>query len=251
MTIYSAIEYSEKNKCTAKIDLDGDVVYTQNSMGPVKIKEFDPFSNYFMDKAKESQSVLEVGCGYGFMTKRILEGSESIRGYFINDLDESHLAYAVENISDEKKKDLSVIPGAFPKDLSFNNCSLDIVGSICIIHFLTPEMVVKAFKDIYEWLKPGGEFIFVNASIYNKRCSRAKEMLERSNNGKEWAGVVEDFDEMNQEEKDKFPSYFNFSIVEDYERLIKEVGFKIKKLEYFNWREGSPEKSYLGGILVK
>ncbi|MEQ9115818.1 MAG: class I SAM-dependent methyltransferase [Rickettsiales bacterium] len=253
MKLYNVDEFNKaySSDFILNAEEEGDRVYSVNAMGPVKKYNFDPYSHYFINKARESKQVLEIGCGFGFMTSSILNGPRSPT-VTANDMDVRHLAAVINNVDQEKHSNLILAPGKVPDDLDFSESKFDIIGAICVTHFLTPKKIAETFSKVYKWLKKGGEFVFVNASIYNSRCaSLTNNIEEKAEKGVQWAGEVKNFWETHPEDKRNFPNYLNFAILNDYARLTKDIGFKISKLEYFSWRKDTPDKSYLGGILVK
>lgn len=226
-------------------------IFSLNGMGPVKTEEFDPYSNYYINKATKSLKVLEIGCGYGFMTAKILRHTRDTI-ITINDLDYRHMIAAIDKVGSKNHQRLRLCPGVFPDELNFPDSSFDVIGSICILHFLTPQQIIQAIAKIRRWLKQGGEFIFVNASIYNKRCkSKTEQYLKSLKNGQKWVGETFDYWQLAPSDRNTFPNYFNFAAREDYRRLANEQNFIIKDLEYFSWTQDSPSKAYLGGIFIK
>jgi len=99
-------------------------------------------------------SILDVGCGKGFMMHDI---KESINGITIKGIDISD--YAIENCIESVNKDVLV---ANAKDLPFDDNSFDIVISINTIHNLNRDECAQALKEI-ERVKKIDSFITVDA----------------------------------------------------------------------------------------
>ena len=88
----------------------------------------------------EKSSLLDVGCGKGFMLydlKRVIPGMK-LKGIDISE-------YAIENCKDEVKEDLLV---ANAIDLPFEDNSFDVVISINTVHNLEIDDCGKALREI-------------------------------------------------------------------------------------------------------
>ena len=110
------------------------------------------FKNFW--NIKENNSILDVGCGKGFMLYdfRNIIPEINVRGIDISE-------YAIENSLPEIKDCLSV---ANAKNLPFENNSFDYVISINTIHNLEIDDCAKALKEISR-VSRVGSFITVDA----------------------------------------------------------------------------------------
>jgi SAM-dependent methyltransferase len=99
-------------------------------------------------------SVLDIGCGKGFM---IHDMAELIPGITVKGIDISE--YAIENTIDDMKPNVSV---GNAKKLDFDDNSFDVVISINTIHNLDKEECCMALKEI-ERVSKGKSFIMVDA----------------------------------------------------------------------------------------
>ena len=113
-------------------------------------------------------SVLDVGCGKGFMMHDM---AELIPGITVKGIDVSE--YAIENIMDDIKPHAQV---ADAKQLPFDDNSFDVVISINTIHNLEREECGKALQEI-ERVSRKGSFITVDAY----RNVEDKELMEAWN----------------------------------------------------------------------
>ena len=102
----------------------------------------------------DSSSILDVGCGKGFMLFDMLQ---LIPGVKVAGVDIS--AYAVENSLKEVKNDLQV---ADARKLPFEDKSFDYVISINTIHNLERNDLILALKEI-ERVAAKGSFVTVDA----------------------------------------------------------------------------------------
>ena len=108
--------------------------------------------NYW--KLTSNHSLLDVGCGKGFMIydiQRLIPGIK-VRGIDISE-------YAIENSIENIKNDVSV---ANAKELPFDDKSYDIVISINTVHNLEIDECAAALQEI-ERVKRVGSFITVDA----------------------------------------------------------------------------------------
>ena len=113
-------------------------------------------------------SILDVGCGKGFMLYDI---SELIPGIKIKGIDISE--YAIENAMEEMKPHVQV---ANALDLPFEDNSFDVVISINTIHNLARDECGMALKEIQRVSKEGS---FVTIDAYNNL--EEKELMEAWN----------------------------------------------------------------------
>lgn len=113
-------------------------------------------------------SVLDVGCGKGFMMHDM---AELIPGITVKGIDISE--YAIENTMDDLKPHVQI---ADAKELPFDDNSFDVVISINTIHNLEREKCGKALQEI-ERVSRNESFITVDAY----RNVEDKELMEAWN----------------------------------------------------------------------
>lgn len=111
-----------------------------------------------------SSSILDVGCGKGFM---LHDMAELIPGITVKGVDISD--YAIENAIEDMKQDVQV---ANAKALSFRDKSFDVVISINTVHNLEREECAMALKEI-ERVSRKNSFITVDAY----RSDEEKELM--------------------------------------------------------------------------
>lgn len=248
--IFQAAQFSKKYCSTIYPEkLKDGKVFSLNSMGPNKVDNFDPFSEELFKLAKDRKSILEIGAGFGYMTNKLLEGSNA--KIIANDIDYRHLCNVINKVKPNNLNRLKLLLGALPDDIELENNKFDLISAICVIHFLTPDKVERSFRKFYQWLNHGGVIVFVNASVFHRFIDKNKTELESLiSQGKNWVGEVHNLWELSPENKNYFPNYFNLGVKEDYIRIATQVGFKIDKLEYFS-KNDNEKNAYLGGVLVK
>jgi len=109
-------------------------------------------------------SLLDVGCGKGFM---LHDMAELIPGITLKGVDISE--YAIENAIEDMKPNVRV---ANAKDLPFEDNSFDVVISINTVHNLEKDECARALQEI-ERVSKGKSFITVDAY----RSEEEKELM--------------------------------------------------------------------------
>ncbi|TWT57571.1 ubiquinone/menaquinone biosynthesis methyltransferase [Thalassoglobus neptunius] len=106
----------------------------------------------------EAESLLDLGCGAGNFTLRLLDTGVPIRDVTLIDLSQPMLDRAVERIQATSSAQVST----FQTDLrewSFPQQQYDVVLAAAVLHHLRSEEEWKTtLKRIFESLKPGGSF---------------------------------------------------------------------------------------------
>ena len=110
-----------------------------------------------------ASSVLDVGCGKGFMMHDM---AELIPGITVKGLDISR--YAIENAIEDMKAHVQV---ADAKELPFRDKSFDVVIAINTIHNLERDECAEALREI-ERVKRRGAFVTVDAYRNEEEKSR-------------------------------------------------------------------------------
>jgi SAM-dependent methyltransferase len=132
-------------------------------------------AGYFISEGqiKQGDKVLEIGCGTGLFTEKVLNQTKA--EITATDLSEDLLEVA-------RKKDLPItFKAEDAMNLSFKNESFDVVFGSSILHHLDFE---KSLNEIYRVLKPGGRLVFAEPNMINP------QILIQKNVGfiKEWLG---------------------------------------------------------------
>jgi len=170
--------------------------YDTESVQNVKpIEQIDEFIKLIPKDSK----VLDAGCGPGRDTKLITDRGVSVMGI--------DLSTELIKIARKKYPNIKFIVGNF-LNLPF---PIDHFGGVwahaSLIHFETVEDVVKALKEFYRVLTPGGILhLFVREKTANKKFDIVSDVLSKYN---------------------RLFQYFTKEEIEDY---LKKVGFKVTKL---------------------
>jgi ubiquinone/menaquinone biosynthesis C-methylase UbiE len=119
------------------------------------------FKKYW--KLSKNSSVLDIGCGKGFM---LYDLKKEIPGIKLNGIDVSN--YAIRNSKKEVKKYLKV---ADARKLPFTDKSFDIVIAINTIHNLNKRDCAKSIKEINRVCKKKS---FITVDAYRNRLEKEK-----------------------------------------------------------------------------
>ncbi|TGW14575.1 class I SAM-dependent methyltransferase [bacterium NHP-B] len=126
---------------------------TLNQMGYVT-KIMDEYSQEFIQRTKgASKAIADLGVGYGFTSKRLLEQGAQV---YANDIDPRHLDVLKNSCGAEERARLHLIPGKLPEAFTPETNSLSGVLASRCFHFLTGEEIGNLVKAMYDGLCPGG-----------------------------------------------------------------------------------------------
>ena len=108
-------------------------------------------SPWILSRVKESNVILDVGCGAGFLTNELALAGHKVTGV---DLSESSLAVAARH----DKTNTLIYRFANAYELPFSDASFDV---LCAMDFLQHvEDPARAIKEFSRVLKPGGKFFY-------------------------------------------------------------------------------------------
>lgn len=133
-------------------DLYGDQWYTAVD-DPIALlrAENKVKSPWILDRIKERSTILDVGCGAGFLTNALALGGHKVTGV---DLSPSSIEVAAKY--DQTKTVTYLVANAY--ELPFPDESFDV---LCAMDFLEHvEEPAKAIKEFSRVLKPGGKFFY-------------------------------------------------------------------------------------------
>src|ERR1700722_10082257 len=128
---------------------------------------------------------LDIGCGFGVATLPVInEGCRIIAC----DLEERHLEILKERIPKDKLPLLTPIKGHFPNEVIFPEHYFDGINLSMVLHFLPPQTIEKAFKEIFTCLKEGGRLFITTSSPYQRALSSFAFIYEKKRFFEEWPG---------------------------------------------------------------
>jgi SAM-dependent methyltransferase len=141
---------------------------TLNDMG-VEGEWKNPISEAFLDDV-EGKTVLEIGAAYGALMEQALK--RSAKEYHANDIDDRHLAEALEKIPKDFKGVVKTYPGIYPAKVHLSAGFYDAVVVVRVLHFLNPESLKAMLQDIHRVLKPGGKAYVVAWTPFNNHAQK-------------------------------------------------------------------------------
>lgn len=229
-----------------------DEIPTLNRMGYMKI-DLDPYSEDFIKTASISnESVLEIGCAYGFIVQKILQNGNKI---IASDLSQEHLAVLLRQIPTESLKNLNIYPARFPKEINLPDNCLSAIFASRIFHFLTGDEIKAGLDKIYNWLVEGGKFYFIALTPYHDSIKEKFLPTYQKNviDNAEWPGVIENQWEINPAHKEYVEPYLHVFDIPQLKNLLPKHGFKIEKIDYFNYPDDTTggDKGHAGFIATK
>lgn len=165
-----------KNKIEKGFDIESMKSYgvypTANKMGFSSSKLDDSVQNWISSLPESNKPLVDLGCGHGFQTIAALKAGRDVLAI---DADERHLEYLksqVESLSERSEQGCTNIPGNLVgiqavRLVQSNILSSESAAGILlseVLHFLSPEEPFKLFRDVFDWLEPGGRFVVTTTS---------------------------------------------------------------------------------------
>lgn len=231
------------------------LIVTLNKMGYMNTQpEF--YNDAFVEfSAQCSHPCLEIGTAYGRTAIAALEKGAAI---IANDLSASHLEIVLQNTPEHLRKNLTLVPGAFPETLSIEDNSLGAVLSSRVFNFLEPDILPVAIDTIFKWLKPGGKFFMLVSSPFMHNFFRfLPKYWENKSKNIQWPGLLENIPAYVPERSDDLPYFINLLDIEQVSLLLNEAGFHIEKIGYSGATPLHPQdmrsdgREHIGAIAVK
>lgn len=198
-------------------------VKTLNNMGYMT-STVDPLSESFVEYSKKcANPVLDIGAAYGIATKKaLLVGANVIA----NDIEEGHLQILSEEVSDEERKRLTLLPGDL-NHLTLKNESVSAVLVCRVLHFFNGSQIEAVAKKIFDWLVPSGRvFIVAETPYLNNFRSFIPEYEKRKLAHELWPGFIVDVMAVAPERGQFLPKQMHLLDPEVLRRVFESAGFK-------------------------
>ena len=203
----------------------------------------DDYTKEFANHAASMKlPVADLGAGFGFSTKHILEKGATV---FSNDVEIESLEALKKSCSKEELNRLYLIPGKLPKAFSFEEGQLGGVLASRCFHFLTGDEIESLVFSIYKSLSKGGLLCIVAETPYLGYLKSFIPIYEkRKKSGRRWPGFIR----LMKKYTNKVPSsqWVNLLDSETLKRVLTEAGFEIQKSGFVN-RTYFPEEIRLSG----
>lgn len=230
-----------------------DEIPTLNRFGYMK-SELEEFSGAFINYSQYALNpVLEIGPAYGWTTHRALQAGAKV---VATDISKEHLEVLLKETPKEKLDALSVLWGRFPNEVNFEESSFDVILASRLFHFLEGIEVEEGLDKVHKWLTKGGKFICTNCSIHH---SSVKEKMhgvfeKRIANKKKWPGIVRSFEDHDEVHREYSREFLNVFHIPQLEELLPKHGFKIDKIDLFDYPSDpwlDEGKGHIGFVATK
>lgn len=117
----------------------------------------------------DSKSLLDIGCGAGNYTLKLLE-KRPLTSVTLIDLSRPMLERAVERISADHMLNIEPLQGDI-REIELGEERFDIVFAAAVLHHLrTDDEWESVFRKIYRALKPGGSFWISDLILHNQQA---------------------------------------------------------------------------------
>lgn len=112
---------------------------------------------------RAGETILDVGCGTGMLTRRAGEAAGSAGLAIGIDPGQDMIRIAKENVQRRQRRGShTAFKVTTIENLSFQSASFDVVLSSLMLHHLPPDLKRKGLREVYRVLKPGGRFVVVD-----------------------------------------------------------------------------------------
>lgn len=240
LDVNEAADYATLNDITRpKADIDGRVP-TLNKKGAMS-PQLDLISQKFIKLSSNPNTrVLEIGSSYGLACMESLNAG--CQEYWANDMDKNHLFILARSIKENQPrhlKNLKLIPGTFPNEISPKSNYFDAILCARVLHFMNPEAAAESISMAHKFLKPGGKIFAVMLSPYVKGYrSFIPEFTLRVSKGVHFPGYVDDLSVFadpelippNDQQKYGLKQPFMFFNIESAKSAFQDAGFYIDEV---------------------
>lgn len=207
----------------------------------------------------------DIGCAFGNLLFTLM--AQGCRSKIIGvDIEQKHLDYINEKIINLKTKrtyNVELINGDVSSNIGmFSKYSLDKIHVSHVLEYMSPDKLEMALRNIYFWLKDGGELFISCYSIFIKELSNnyaANEFKQRKSNNIKWIGYLEDMYKYNNLDYDaQFPISLHFFELDELRIFLENIGFTVIYASYMDgeMNNAHPEticdgREYIGIIARK
>ncbi|KAG5872975.1 hypothetical protein JTB14_029198 [Gonioctena quinquepunctata] len=180
---------------------------------------------------KDNASILEFGMADGRNTVEALWPyiPTNFKEFIGSDISEVMVEYASKQLEHERVKFIRLDISCKEIPQGYEN-RFDNIFSFFVMHWV--QNTRQAFLNMYNMLKPGG--ILFAIFVERTSCDEVYDFLSKHPKWKRYG-----------HEKLISPFHFHENPQEEYEKIIREVGFSIHSFEVGNWRYAFPsEKAF-------
>lgn len=212
--------------------------YVMDNQFGFDVLEADPnwVMKSFLNNIKKGDTVLDVGSGYGALTRQALNRNAIV---ISNDLSRNALLYNLKHTNEQQLAHLYLNTQDIRK-ISLPNNSLDAIVFHRILHFFSGSDIDKILSKSYQWLKPNGKIYIVMMSK-DHIAFRNKIKYDHI---KKWPGdnlVIVKKHLPNQ--AFALPETLHVTSIETLTKNLKNQRFKIEKSDYVSLKKVGIEKN--------
>lgn len=199
--------------------------------------------------------MMDLGCAYGIVTLAALPHAQCPIIAF--DLSKEHLDILNSSVPKEYTEKLTIIPGRFPQDFTFSDNSFDAIHSSYMFHFLNGSDTEKGLEKCFNALKPSGKIYINTVSVYFKPFKGILTIYQENLKAAvKWPGMILDFkNHLPEEDVPYAPEFIHTHRLEDFESLLKNAGFLVDKIFYYDLKTpksfASEGKGFIGAVATK
>lgn len=213
---------------------------TMNAHGFMATK-LDPYSKAWVARAAEATApVADVGAAYGVATLKALAKGARVTAV---DMEAKHLDILRQRVKDEEQSSrLTTVVGALPDKLTLPQETFEAILVSRVLHFLEPNEVQEAVKQLASWLKRGGRLYLVVETPYIRMLQPFIRTYEaRRSAGAKWPGIIADFRRyLNPAERCHAPPRLNVMDPEVLHRICYEAGLDIEECGFIDRQDYDP-----------
>ncbi len=227
-----------------KIPSSSPYIPTLNCMGYMS-PTLDEIQMAFVEHCGNNKSglFLDIGCGFGVATLPVLnKGCQVIAC----DLEEKHLTILKEKLPEKQLSLLTLMKGHFPGEIVFPENTFDGINFSMVLHFLSPQAIEKALREIFICLKQGGRLFMTTSSPYQRVLSAFIPIYEQKRSVEEWPGYIDDIAKYVPHRAHLLPKKNIVFCIYELNRLVSKFGFQIRETAFFS-RDGIPSDLSLDG----
>jgi tRNA (cmo5U34)-methyltransferase len=144
---------------------------------------------FYIPENLKPKKILELGCGTGNLTQKIIEKYPEAKIYLV-DISDEIIEQCKKRFNNNKN--LIFLNSDF-NDLDFKNEKFSLVLSSIAIHHIKDDDKAKLFRKIYKWLDDSGVFMYFDqfkgatVEIYKKNIDKwHEEILKLGSTEKDW-----------------------------------------------------------------
>ncbi|MDX1901846.1 MAG: methyltransferase [Gammaproteobacteria bacterium] len=236
----------------------GKFLKTYNLSGGFTTTPCDPYSLQYIEHAKslakKGGRVLEIGAAFGAASLQVLAHGVEM---FCNDIEAKNLAVIrnryiqeIKNTATGDEKNLVLVPGAFPDELTaLPKSSFDAILICRVLHFFSGEKIEQSFALIKSLLKPGGKVYIICETPYLKNWKNfIPEFEKRVAANIKWPGEISDpalYESSGR--APSLPKFVHWITKDVIDSALNRNNFNVIESSYIDRREQFPDDLLLDG----